>query len=107
MSTAPFPPSSRYAGVEVATFVGADGRPIAYLRRRILPQPERLGLLATHVVTDGDRLDRIAATYLGDPQQFWRVADANRAMCPGELTGVVGRRLRITLPDGIGGVSRD
>lgn len=104
MSTAPFPPTSRYATVEVATYLGADGRAVAYLRRRILPQPERFAVLTEHVVTDGDRLDRITATYLGDPQQFWRVADANRAMHPDELTAILGRRLRITLPDGIAGV---
>lgn len=101
MSTAPFPPTSRYALVEVATYIRPDRREIAYLRRRILPQPERLKQLTEHVVTQGDRLDRVTATYLGDPQQFWRVADANRAMRPEALTDAVGRRLRITLPDGI------
>ena len=41
--------------------------------------------------------------YLGDPEQFWRVCDANRAMRPDELTETIGRRLRITLPEGIPG----
>jgi hypothetical protein len=45
----------------------------------------------------------IAAQYLGDPEQFWRICDGNRAMRPDELTETIGRRLRITLPAGITG----
>jgi len=51
-----------------------------------------------------DRLDNIAAHYLGDPEQFWRLADANNAMRPEELTEEVGRRLRVTHPEGMTGV---
>jgi hypothetical protein len=54
-------------------------------------------------VTQGERLDIIAATYLGDPEQFWRICDANNAMRPDELTETPGRQLRITLPEGIQG----
>jgi hypothetical protein len=60
-------------------------------------------LLQEHVVTEGDRLDNIAAKYLGDPEQFWRVCDANGAMLPDELIETIGRRLRITLPEGVPG----
>ncbi len=56
-------------------------------------------------MTQGERLDNIAATFLGDPELFWRLADANRAMQPEELVQTVGRRLRITLPEGITGSS--
>ena len=42
----------------------------------------------------------IAAKYLGDPEQFWRICDANGAVRPDELE-MVGRRLRITLPEGL------
>ena len=35
---------------------------------------------------DGDRLDNVSAQYLGDPEQFWRLCDANNAMEPEELT---------------------
>jgi hypothetical protein len=104
MATAALPPTSRYAGIEVAVYRWPDGRESAYFRRRLPPPPERLSLVAEHVVTDSDRIDRIAYDYLRDPEQFWRICDANRAMRPADLTAVVGRRLRITLPDGIPGL---
>ena len=77
---------------------------ITYVRRRFVPPPERFSLLLEHPVAEGDRLDNITAQYLGDPEQFWRVADANGAIAPEELTDTVGRRLRITLPEGVPGV---
>jgi len=98
-----FPMNSRYQNVETAKFVWADGTEVAYLKRRFMPQPERFALLQEHAVVEGDRLDNITARYLGDPEQFWRVCDANRAMRPDELTEEIGRRLRITLPEGIPG----
>ena len=100
---APFAPSSRYAATEVAFHEDAAGRRSAYVRRRFLPQPEELATLTEHEVVEGDRLDNVTAQHLGDPEQFWRVADANRAMRPDDLVEV-GRRLRITLPAGIPGV---
>jgi len=100
-----FPPSSRYHGLETATLTTLDGKTVIYLKRRFVPQPETLALLQEHVVTEGERLDNITAHYLGDPEQFWQVCDANRAMRPDELTETIGRRLRITLPQGVLGVS--
>lgn len=98
-----FPPTSRYAGIELATLALADGEQRVYLRRRFLPPSSRFALLHTHLVAAGERLDRVAAQELGDPQAFWRLADANDAMRPDELTETVGRRLRVTLPEGIPG----
>ena len=89
--------------IETATLRLPDGTEIVYLRRRFLPPPDRFALLQEHVVTQGDRLDNITARYLGDPEQFWRICDANDAMNPPELTATIGRRLRITLPEGIPG----
>jgi len=99
-----FPPTSRYHNIETVTREMPDGRTMAYLKRRFLPPPERFSLLQEHMVVQGDRLDNITARYLGDPEQFWRVCDANGAMLPNELTEEIGRRLRITLPEGIPGV---
>jgi hypothetical protein len=98
-----FPPNSRYAATETTTIELPDGRKVVYLRRRFVPAPERFALLQEHVVSEGDRLDNITAHYLGDPEQFWRVCDANAALRPAELEEI-GRRLRITLPEGIPGL---
>jgi hypothetical protein len=99
-----FPPTSRYHGIDTATLETAEGKTIIYLRRRFLPPSERFALLQVHVVAQGERLDNITAQYLGDPEQFWRVCDANGAMRPDELTETIGRRLRITLPEGVPGL---
>lgn len=98
-----FPPTSRYYGIETARHVDADGREIVHLRRRMLPQPSQLQALDHHRVVQDDRLDCIAAAYLGDPLQFWRICDGNGAMRPDALTASIGRVLRITLPNGISG----
>jgi hypothetical protein len=103
LPTSPLPASSRYYGIEVATLVTSEGKEVAYLRRRFCPEPERFELLLEHVVNQGERLDNITAKYLSDPEQFWRLCDANRALHPKELTDTIGRRLRITMPEGIPG----
>ena len=103
MATYNFPPQSRYHDIETATLTTNDGRVLAYLRRRFLPAPERFSLLFEHVVSEGERLDQIAGKHLGDAEAFWRIADANAAMRPEGLTETIGRRLRITLPEGIPG----
>ncbi len=97
-----FPPTSRYHGVGVKVKVTPDGRSIAYLKRRLVPAPERFELLTEHEVKQGERLDNITAKHLGDPEQFWQVCDANGVLRPAELEEP-GRRLRITLPEGIPG----
>lgn len=103
LETSPFPPNSRYRGIPV-TKLEAPGRdPIPYLRRRLLPQPERFAEVQQHTVVEGDRIDNVAARYLGDPELYWQIADANGAMDPAALTEEPGRRLRITLPEGIPG----
>jgi hypothetical protein len=93
-----FPATSRYHAVDTATFTAADGRETVYLRRRFAPPPGAGPLIAEHAVVQDDRLDNITARYLGDPEQFWRVCDANRAMQPQLLTDEIGRRLRIVFP---------
>ncbi|MCI0397892.1 MAG: LysM peptidoglycan-binding domain-containing protein [Chloroflexi bacterium] len=98
-----FPITSRYHNVEKATIEMPDGTTIAYLRRRFVPSPDRFSLIQEHIVGSGDRLDNITAHYLGDPEQFWRIADANNAIKPEELTAEIGRKLRITQPEGLTG----
>jgi hypothetical protein len=98
-----FPPTSRYYGLETATLETRDNGLIIYIRRRWLPLPERFALLQEHEVKGNERLDNITARYLNDPEQFWRICDANATMRPDELTETIGRRIRITLPEGLPG----
>lgn len=93
-----FPPTSRYYNIEIAKLVTADGREVVYLRRRFLPGLSSMIVLTEHTVVEGDRLDNVTAQYLGDPEQFWRLGDANQEMQPEDLTTEVGRRVRIPLP---------
>lgn len=95
-----FPATSRYANIETARLETADGETVIYLRRRFLPPSPPAAIIAEHVVVERDRLDNVTARYLGDPEQFWRVCDANNAMRPDELTAEIGRRLQIPLPQG-------
>lgn len=97
-----FQPTSRYFSTETATYEMPDGRIIRHLRRRFLPPLDRFTLLQEHPVTEGDRLDNLTARYLGDAEQFWRVCDANPILRPEELEEI-GRRIRLTLPEGIPG----
>jgi hypothetical protein len=97
---------SRYSGTPVASLELPDGTRVAYLRRRFVPPSERFTLLLEHIVKQGERIDRVAAQYLGDPEQFWRVCDANDAIEPNALTDTLGRTIRITMPEGIS-VPRD
>ena len=103
MNISAFPATSRYHLLETATLETASGRVLIYLRRRFVPLPERFALLQEHTVAQGERLDHITAHYLGDPEQFWRLCDANGALRPAELE-TIGRRLRITLPEGVPGM---
>jgi len=93
-----FQPTSRYYSIETVTITAADGRMMAYKCRRFLPPSESLPTLVEVSVMQGDRLDLITARTLGDPEQFWRVCDANLALDPFELTAQLGRTLRIPLP---------
>lgn len=98
-----FPFTSRYHGIEIAEWTAPDGSARKYVRRRFIPQPERFDVLVEHSVQQGDRIDNIAAEHLGDPEQYWRICDANGAMRPEALTENIGSRIRITLPEGIPG----
>ncbi len=96
-----FEPTSRYYDIEtVKMTVGSDKSPrvVSYKRRRIIPSGETMMTLVEHTVTQGDRLDNLAARYVGDPEQFWRICDTNDVLRPEELTEEIGRIIKIGLP---------
>ena len=96
-----FARNSRYFGLPTLSRTAPDGRTVTYLSRRFVPPPDRFSPVRQHRVVQGDRLDNIAARYFGDPEQFWRLCDANNAVRPDELLEALGRVLLITLPEGI------
>jgi len=109
LPTTPFGGTSRYAGIGVDAVQppgdrsgdrSADGSqgdaPLVYLKRRFVPRPERFGLLYEATVVEGDRRDNLAAAHLGTPELWWRLADANGAVDPRELTERPGATLRVT-----------
>src|SRR6266511_3758861 len=98
-----FEPISRYYMIETATMTVATGdgdlREVRYVKRRFIPSSEGMTTLVEHTVAQGERLDNITARYLGDPTQFWRVADANNVLRPEELTEEIGTVIKIALPN--------
>ena len=101
LRTSYFSPSSRYYGIEVTTIELPGQGPTPYIRRRFLPPPERFHAIQEHAVTQDERPDTLTHQYMNDSEQFWRICDANGVMYPNELTETVGKRIRITLPEGI------
>jgi len=103
--TVQFPTDSRYYGTQTLSYTAPNGQTIAYLSRRIIPQPglPNYAPVAQYTVQQGDRLDLIAARFLGDPLMFWLLCDANGAQRPDDLTGVPGTTITITLPNGTPG----
>ncbi|MFI5958827.1 LysM domain-containing protein [Cryptosporangium sp. NPDC051539] len=96
----------RYAQCEQASATIPDEaggtREVRYLRRRLLPPLGATPVVAQHTVGSGDRPDLVTARYLGDPEQYWRVCDANLVIHPDELTAPdrLGTRVSIPLPTG-------
>ncbi|MFD1561252.1 hypothetical protein ACFSHT_37370 [Paraburkholderia silviterrae] len=76
--------SSRYYGLPVLEMSTAGGAVIRYVKRRIIPAAASFPTLTMYQVQQGDRIDVIAARYLGDPLLYWRIADANLAVHPAD-----------------------
>jgi hypothetical protein len=91
-----FAKESRYYNLENGT-VELKGRIVSYKKRRFLPDGKDMVLLQEITITEGDRLDRIAAKVGGDPEQYWRICDANNnIMHPLELTNEPGNTVKIS-----------
>jgi hypothetical protein len=107
-ASSPFADNSRYRHVGTLSGTLPDGRTIVYVARRFVPQPEELATQTMHKVAPADRLDNLANNYLGDPELFWQVCDANRTLRPADLTDAPSgvnrpRFIRIGLPAGVPG----
>jgi hypothetical protein len=101
----PFGPSSRYANVAIARHQTSAADPgVGYVLRRFVPQQHDIPIARTHIVRAGDRVDLLAAHYLGDVELLWRVADANLVIDWLQLTAEPGLRIAIPLPPGTAGV---
>lgn len=96
-----FDSKSRYADCETAVMkeIMPDGteRDIHYVRRRFIAASEASTVMVEHQVRQGERLDNIAARYIGDPAQYWRICDANNVADPLELEEI-GTTIKITIP---------
>jgi hypothetical protein len=100
-------PNSRYANVEVAsTQAIRNGVPveIRYLRRRFIPPVSGGITIVRYTIKQGDRVDNLSARFLGDPTQFWRLADVNVVLRPTELTDTLGQRIQVVVPFGAGAI---
>ena len=93
-----FDHTSRYYAIPTATMQLPDGRMVAYVLRRFVPDRRGAPLIAEVTVAEGDRLDLITARTLGDPLQFWRICDSNSELNPFDLTAEIGRIVRVTMP---------
>jgi hypothetical protein len=92
-----FDPTSRDYNLTVRTETTTDGRFIAYTGRRFLPMATNQTVLAQVMLTEGDRLDNLAANYLGNSLLFWQICDSNQIMNP--LSALQpGATIDITLP---------
>jgi nucleoid-associated protein YgaU len=103
--TVTFPTDSRYYATSTLQYTAPNGQTVTYLAQRLVPQPgaPNYANLAQHTVKQGDRLDLLAAKYLGDPLLYWLICDANGAIRPDQLVETPGAVLNITMPQGVPG----
>jgi hypothetical protein len=79
-----FNTDSRYIKQPIYTATTSGGRQLPAV---ILPLPPLQGaVVGYHERRNGDRLDLLAARYLADATWFWKVMDANNALCADALT---------------------
>jgi hypothetical protein len=98
-------PTSRYVDVGITSVQAIrNGVPVElrFVNRRFIPPPAANLTIISYTVKQGDRVDNIAARFLGDPTQFWRIADVNVVLRPSELTDTLGNTIEIALLLGAG-----
>jgi len=98
-----FGPESRYYGLPILSQTAPDGTQMSYVSRRFIPPPESYAVLQRYRVRQGDRVDVIASSILGNPLSYWQICDANLALEPNDITANPGDFIVVTLPAGIPG----
>ncbi len=96
-------PESRYYGLPVLSLTAPGGSQISYVSRRFIPPPEAFAVLQRYRVQQGDRIDVIAGSTLGNPLSYWQICDANLAIQPADVTAQPGAFIVIPLPAGVPG----
>lgn len=87
-----FDATSRYYTVEDYAVEDAQGRPVKIKKIRFIPAT---AATVTRQVTQSDRPDLMAYAYYQAADRFWRIADANVVMEPGELLTPLGKLILI------------
>lgn len=88
-----FDRNSRYAKAPTYQTRTPDGREVAAVA---IPLPRSEAPAGLHRKLEGDRLDLLAARYLGDPTAFWRLCDLAGSEVPAALEA----RPLIAIPKG-------
>lgn len=73
---------SRYSKLKPLTVSGPGGAPVQIVPIRFIAATTPV---IARRVRQGDRPDLLAYEFYKEPQLFWRIADANEVMRPGEL----------------------
>ncbi len=87
-----FSKGSRYYALPNAVLTDPSGRQINYKAIRYISE---VGARRGHIVGGADRLDLIAFRYYQDPEDFWRICDANLALWPDNMLANPGAVIRI------------
>ncbi|HEX3868473.1 MAG TPA: hypothetical protein VHV78_17035, partial [Gemmatimonadaceae bacterium] len=85
-------PDSRYVKLTPRTVTGPNGSPVQIVPIRFIPSV--VPVIARRIV-QRDRPDLLAYEFYKEPPLFWRIADANEVMRPGELVAAPGTLIGI------------
>lgn len=98
MTSSPFPRNSRYNASHIRTYTTPAGDSVAFAGRRIIPEQDRYQALDRHRATAAERIDQVADAFYGDPEQYWRICDANGVERPALALDPPGKLLVIPIP---------
>lgn len=95
---AAFAPDSRYFGLTLRSRTTPDGTVETFLPRRLIPPPDRFQSFGQTRLSGSERIDDVAAEAYGNPELYWRIADALGLQDPASLLGQEGRLIPLPLP---------